>query len=125
MDSATQQRIEAAREEVNSSPLDPEHKDALQMLLDHAGRCANGTPDKIGAMSVAIADLIVRDVRREAREDARIAAAVAAHATTVPGSWREFVLRLASQYPVLVGFALLWLANRYGLEKLLSVLGLS
>lgn len=128
MDETTAARIAAARKEVDRSGIDGEHKDALQAMLDHAERCSNGTPDKLAAIGEAMGDLIVRDVRREAREDRRISAALKAHERAcrkqAPRNLREIAGRIAAEYPLLVGFALLWAANRFGIEKVLALVGM-
>lgn len=62
MKQETADRISRAREEIKSSGLESEHKDALQARLDHAAVCANGTPDKVAAIAAAVSDGIVHEV---------------------------------------------------------------
>lgn len=80
MDLQLRKRIEAARVEVEASELSHAHRENLQRQLDHAEKCANGTPDKMEALCEAIADTLIRDAREEirVREDMKHAAAAAA-----------------------------------------------
>lgn len=132
MDDVIRNRIEAVRAEVHRSEMEPELKDALQVRLDHATRCANGHPDKINAIAEAVSDGIVHDVRNEVRIreriNASITAAVAAHAIAcplnkgAPKTWKEFTSTMIQQYPTAVLVAFLWLVQRFGLEPVLEFL---
>ncbi len=77
MDEQIRKRIEAVRREISGCALNPEHKDNLQVHLDRAERCANGTPDKIGAIGEAVAEMIIRDVRHDVRTEDMIVQRVA------------------------------------------------
>ena len=110
MDERTAGMIKATRAEVEASALEPEHKDVLQGMLDHAHKCANGTPDKVGAIGEAVAALIVRDARKEVRDHKRLKDEIAAHMAvcgkrTAPKNVREFAQRMAADYPLVVMIA--------------------
>ena len=106
MNPIIEQKIIAARSEVQRDSMPPERKDALQSMLDHAHSVANGSPDKIGAIAEAMSYIIIHIVRAETREHDRTKAAIEAHTTEckankLPKTMREFMLSLAAQYPLL------------------------
>ena len=106
MNPIIEQKIIAARCEVQRDSMPPERKDALQSMLDHAHSVANGNPDKIGAIAEAMSYIIIHIVRAETREHDRTEAAIESHATEckankLPKTMREFMLSLAAQYPLL------------------------
>jgi hypothetical protein len=126
MNPIIEQKIIAARSEVQRDSMPPERKDALQSMLDHAHSVANGNPDKIGAIAEAMSYIIIHIVRAETREHDRTCKAIADHSTEckanrVPKTAREFVLSVAAQYPLLavlfIGVAIErgWLAKIAGL----------
>jgi len=121
-----EQKIKAARQEVDGTNAPPERKDGLQSLLDQAYATANGSPDKLGEMANAISLLIIHNVRAEIREGARMQAAIDTHqvvcrATRVPRTFREAMNSAAAQYPLLTILLLGWAAERGWLGKLLEV----
>jgi len=117
MDARVESRIRAARSEIAASATLPvDRKDSLQQMLDHAEACSNGHPDKIQAIAACMGDMIVHVVRSETREGERVQAAIDAHRTEcrvarVPRTVREALLNLASQYPLLAAFLLMWFAK--------------
>ena len=117
MDARVEGRIRAARSEIAASATLPvDRKDSLQLMLDHAEACSNGDPDKIEAIAAGMADMIVHVVRNETREGERVQAAIDAHRTEcrvarVPRTLREALLSVATQYPLLAAFLLMWLAK--------------
>lgn len=126
MNEQTEKRIYAARIEVSKSTLEPEHKDNLHAFLDHAELCANGTPDKIGAIGAAVADMIVRDARREVREEQRVSRAIDVHVArcpraAAPKTPREWLGRMLADYPVLVLILVLWAVDRFGIGAIIKL----
>lgn len=126
MNPIIEQKINAARSEVNRDAMPPERKDALQSMLDHAHSVANGSPDKIGAIAEAMSYIIIHIVRQETRESERTAHAIEEHATIckanrVPKNLREAAASVAAQYPLfavlIIGIAIErgWLAKIAGL----------
>ncbi len=126
MNPIIEQKIIAARSEVQRDSMPPERKDALQSMLDHAHSVANGNPDKIGAIADSMSYIIIHIVRQEVREHDRTCKAIADHSTEckanrVPKTAREFLLSVAAQYPLLavlfIGVAIErgWLAKIAGL----------
>lgn len=126
MNPIIEQKINAARSEVHLDSMPPERKDALQSMLDHAHSCANGHPDKIGAIAEAMSYIIIHIVRAETRERDRTATAIEEHATIckanrVPKTLREVAASVAAQYPLfavlMIGIAIErgWLAKLAGL----------
>ena len=126
MNPIIEQKIIAARTEVQRDSMPPERKDALQSMLDHAHSVANGNPDKIGAIADSMSYIIIHIVRQEVREHDRTRQAIADHATVckagrVPKTAREFLISVAAQYPLLavllIGIAIErgWLAKIAGL----------
>jgi hypothetical protein len=106
MNPIIEQKINAARSEVQRDSMPPERKDALQSMLDHAHSVANGNPDKIGAIAEAMSYIIIHIVRQETREHDRTKAAIEDHtseckANRVPKTAREFLVSVAAQYPLL------------------------
>jgi len=126
MNEIIEQKIKAARAEVEKSRAPSERKDGLQAMLDHAHSCANGHPDKIAAIAEAMSYLIVHIVRSETREPERFETAIAAHrtecrASRMPRNLREAAMAVAAQYPILTILAIGWAAERGWLAKLLEV----
>jgi len=132
IDELVKQKIKAARSEVDRSELiAPDHKDSLQGLLDHAERCANGTPDKIAALADAFADLLVRTVRTEVRaldeRSVAISCAIKDHAeicklsrrTGIKGVMDSFL----QQYPTLAVGILIYLIHTGKLTAVLQLIG--
>ena len=122
MDEITKGRIEAARSEVAESHLPSARKDGLQRLLDHAERCANGTPDKVIAIAEALSDLLTHLTRQEAREPERIEQAVKA-SMPAPFTLRGAVGQITQSSPVLALIVFLWIAGKLGWDKALMFFG--
>ena len=127
MNEIIEQKIKAARQEVENEvdPKHPERKDGLQEMLNHAYRCANGSPDKIGAIADAVAALIIHSVRAEIREPLRMQEAVDAHeekcrASRIPRSVREALMSAAAQYPLVTLLVVGWLIERGYLAQVLK-----
>ena len=132
MDPQTKDRIEAVRQEVHGCKEmenQPDRKDALQALLDHAYRTANGTPDKIEEIAQSISVLLVHMVRNETREPKRvkeivdnaIGSAIEKHIVNcpvqkAPRTLKGAALQVAAQYPLIVTLSGLFLAKQYGWE---------
>lgn len=132
MDEQTRKRIEAVRSEIAKSDLEPEHKDNLQRHLDHAERCANGTPDKIQALSEAFADKLIRDVRHEVRAvettQKIINQAIIEHTSLCSIKRRPgllgFIDRLYDQYPIIAIGLMFYFIQSGKVELLIKALGL-
>jgi hypothetical protein len=127
MNPIIEQKIIAARSEVQRDPMPPERKDALQSMLDHAHSVANGNPDKIGAIADSMSYIIIHIVRQEVREHDRTQAAIENHtaeckANKLPKTFREFVLSLAAQYPLLAVLVLGAALERGWLQKIWALL---
>lgn len=130
MDQMIIERIRSARIEVHASDTTPERKDSMQSMLDHAHKCANGTPDKVGAIAEAMSYLIVQIVREEARESGRLGDAIdkainhhseSCKVGRVPRTTRDLFLSVASQYPLLAVLAVGWAAERGWLSKIVDI----
>lgn len=118
MNQIIEQKINAARMEVEKTEAPAERKDGLHAMLDHAHSCANGHPDKIVAIAEAMSYLIIHIVRSETREGERIALAIDRHSENCPGgraprTLKELGSRLAVQYPILT-VLFVWTAAERG-----------
>ena len=121
-----EQKINAARTEVEAAPIVSERKDGLQGMLDHAQACANGTPNKLEAIAEAMSFLIVHIVRSETREIHRINDAIAGHATAcrlarVPKTAKDVAIYMAAQYPLWTIIGIAWAVERGYIGKIVDV----
>jgi hypothetical protein len=109
MDPRLERHIASARDEVldaKDANISKDRKDGLVTMLDRAYACANGNADKIPLIAEAVACLIIHTVTTETRAADHLAKAIDAHAgdckaNKLPKTMREFMLSLASQYPLL------------------------
>lgn len=70
------QRVDAVREEANSSSLSDAHKDVIHGLLDNALHSSNGAQDKLQAMATTLSNMAVMFARHEIRSADRLHKAV-------------------------------------------------
>lgn len=88
IDPLKEKRIDKAREYLLQSSLPEDAKDNLSRLLDAGEVAANGTPDKVGAMSNVLLELAIYEVKHAVRLPdvlaTTIANAISAHADGCP-----------------------------------------
>lgn len=135
MNEQIKNRINAVRCEIEKSGLAGEHRDILHNLMDHAEKCANGTPDKINALCEAVSDMLIRDVRNEIRSYDRmkellentVGSAINDHAESCSfkrrtGLW-GVVDAFAQQYPTITIVIIVYLVQTGRIESILKLTG--
>jgi hypothetical protein len=77
MDPKIQSQVDAVKLELSKADhLTPEHRDLLDLRLNEALECSNGTPEKLNKIATVVAIGAIGSTRQEIRLDSRMSAAV-------------------------------------------------
>lgn len=73
MNELAREKVNSAKQYLNSSSLAEEHKDGLRDMIDLAAEVSNGHTDKIQGITDLLFAMVLQDVRKEIRQPKKIA----------------------------------------------------